>query len=435
MKTIIPSPSTPGLCPRAPSGLTLLLLALLLTPGTVHAQGGTLLTTFATPDSGNFGGAVAALGSDQVLIGATGFVYLFSASGTLLRTFIPPEPPQENSALFGRAVAAVGSDRVLIGAPWDNTGQFHAGSAYLFNAGGTLLTTIHNPAPAASAGEDSFGGAVAALGSDLLVIGAPEDDTGAQDAGKAYLFSSSGTLLRTFSNPSPQPGENFGGSVAALGSDRVLIGARFESTGFSLSGAVYLFGTGGALFFTFNSPTPHAEDNFGTSVAAVGSDRVLIGAPGTTAGALHSGTAYLFSADGTLLTTFTNPAPGANDQFGFSVAAVGTDKVLIGAISDSTGAAQAGSAYLFSTGGTLLATSQLGHARSRVDPAAKRRSEPVDRMEHHTGASHQQRPEPDCGTSANHRKLQPFLPPPPTVSTGGPSHHQQKPNQQRREPA
>ena len=74
---------------------------------------------------------------------------------------------------------------MLIGAPWDNTGQFHAGSAYLFNAGGTLLTTIHNPAPAASAGEDSFGGAVAALGSDLLVIGAPEDDTGAQDAGLA----------------------------------------------------------------------------------------------------------------------------------------------------------------------------------------------------------------------------------------------------------
>jgi hypothetical protein len=48
-----------------------------------------------------------------------------------------------------------------------------------------------------------------------------------------------------------------------------------------------------------------------------------------------------------LLTTFTNPTPAANDIFGFSVAAVGSDRVLMGAGQDDTGAFHAGAAYLF----------------------------------------------------------------------------------------
>ena len=49
-----------------------------------------------------------------------------------------------------------------------------------------------------------------------------------------------------------------------------------------------------------------------------------------------------------MLTTFTNPTPAASDYFGFSVAAVGSDRVLIGAYYDDTGAINAGAAYLFS---------------------------------------------------------------------------------------
>ena len=42
---------------------------------------------------------------------------------------------------FGISVAAVGSDRVLIGANWDNTGADNAGAAYLLSTDGALLTT------------------------------------------------------------------------------------------------------------------------------------------------------------------------------------------------------------------------------------------------------------------------------------------------------
>jgi hypothetical protein len=82
-------------------------------------------------------------------------------------------------------------------------------------------------------------------------------------------------------------------------------------------------------------------------VVAVGSSRVLIGAAGDDTGALGAGSGYLFSTNGTLLNTIANPMPEASEMFGFAVAAVGKDHVLIGAPFDNTGAAKAGSAYLF----------------------------------------------------------------------------------------
>jgi hypothetical protein len=48
-----------------------------------------------------------------------------------------------------------------------------------------------------------------------------------------------------------------------------------------------------------------------------------------------------------LLTTFTNPTPAAFDSFGWSVAAAGTDAVLIGALFDNIGAPDSGAACLY----------------------------------------------------------------------------------------
>jgi len=128
----------------------------------------------------------------------------------------------------------------------------------------------------------------------------------------------------------------------------VLIGSPGDRIGAFRDGAAYLFNTNGALLTTFTNPTPAEFDYFGNSVAAVGTDRVLIGAYRDRTGALYAGAAYLFSTNGTLLTTITNPTPAADDRFGYSVAAVGTDRVLIGAYQDNTGAGDAGAAYLFS---------------------------------------------------------------------------------------
>jgi hypothetical protein len=320
-----------------------------------------LTITNPTPAPGdNFGCSVATVGSDRVLIGClyddtgalnAGAAYLFSTNGTLLTTFTNPTPAA--GAFFGSSVAARGNDRVLIGASGDDTGAYNAGVAYLFGTNGALLTTFTNPTPAA---DDWFGSAVAVVGTDQVLIAANKDDTGALNAGAAYLFSTNGVLLTTLTNPTPAADDYFGWTVAAVGPDRVLIGASSDDTGAANAGAAYLFSTNGTLVATFNNPTPAAGDNFGYSLAAVGTDRVLIGAECDNTGISYAGAAYLFSTNGMLLTTFTNPTPAAGDVFGYSVAAVGTDRVLIGAPYDDTGISDAGAAYLFSTNGALLTT-------------------------------------------------------------------------------
>jgi hypothetical protein len=329
-----------------------------LQPSTALSQGTafTMLTiTNPAPVVGdNFGWSVAAVGTNRLLVGtpfkekATGAAYLFDANGTKLTTFTNPTPAFDDR--FGFSVAAVGTDRVLIGAFSDDTGATNAGAAYLFSTNGALLMTYTNPTPAEY---DSFGSCVAAVGNDRVLIGALQDNTGESDAGAAYLFATNGGLLTTFTNPTPAAGEEFGYSVAAVGSDRVLIGAHLDSTGSGNAGIAYLFSTNGALLVTLTNPTPANSDAFGASVAAVGTDRLFIGSPSK---ANATGVAYLFSTNGTLLTTFTNPTPVAEDHFGASVAAVGTDRLLIGAYEDDTGGTDTGSAYLFSTNGTLLTT-------------------------------------------------------------------------------
>ena len=327
-----------------------------------QSAGFTMLTiTNPTPEVGDsFGVSVAPVGADRVLIGAyaanlgasgAGAAYLFSTNGALLTTFTNPTPAAGD--YFGVSVAAVGNDRVLIGAFGDNAGATDAGAAYLFDTDGTLLTTFAKLTPAAG---DAFGHSVAAVGTDRVLIGVYSDDTAGNNAGAAYLFSTNGKLLTTFTKPAPAAGGHFGRSVAAVGSDRVLIGAPYDNTGATKAGAAYLFRADGALLATFTNPTPATNDYFGFSVAAAGTDRVLIGAHLDDEGATDAGAAYLFSTNGALLTTFTNPTPAYRDFFGRSVAAVGDDRVLIGAEGDDTGASSAGAAYLFSTNGVLLKT-------------------------------------------------------------------------------
>jgi hypothetical protein len=335
---------------------------------TALAQTPVLTTAFTNPAPSKddlFGRSVAALGSDRVIIGASGrtsaytneAVYLFTTNGQLLTSFTNPIPA--DNIFYGEAVAAVGTDRVLVG-------TYQSGFAsgierlFLFSTNGALVTTFTNPP---GTGGSSFGRSVAALGSDRVLIAAPLDSALGAPNGLVHLFSTNGELLKTFTNPAPASAIDFGSSVTAVGSDGVLIGTR----GASDPGAVYLFNTNGALMATFTNPTPQSDERFGSSVAAFGSDRILIGAPRDGSAAPFGGAAYLLGTNGVLLTTFTNPSPAYSstgfpivdgDWFGISVASVGNNRVLIGAYANDApnGMRYTGTAYLFSTNGTLLAT-------------------------------------------------------------------------------
>ena len=328
-----------------------LLSALWISQGAL-GQTASLITTITNPSpavNDRFGVAVASLGTHGLVIGAAGAgisnsgeAYLLNTNGTLLTTFTNPTPEVED--YFAQAVATLGSDRVLIAASNDGTGAPGAGAVYLFHTNGTLLTTLTNPVPGTN---DFFGTAIAAVGSTRILVGASYDDTSGDNVGTAYLFSTNGALLVTFTNPPPSLGNNnFGQAAAALGEDRVLIGSI---------GRVHLFSTNGNLLHSFNDPGS-SFGSFGNLVTTVGSDQVLVGAIFNNTGASDAGAAFLFNTNGALITTFTNPTPAMSDYFGSALAAVGSDRVVIGAVFDNTGATDTGAAYLFRTNGTLLTT-------------------------------------------------------------------------------
>src|SRR5436309_2847921 len=317
-------------------------------------SGGTLEAVFRKRlSAAAFGASVAAAGAD-VLVGAprgasgAGSVGRFDgASGAALATLESPAPGDSS---FGFSVAALGSD-VVVGAPFQATAEGpDVGEVYRFTVT-ALARTFVNPQPI---GGDQFGFSIATSGADV-VVGVPL--AGARDVGLAYLLDGvTGAPRVIFQKPIPVAGDFFGAAVAADG-DEVLVGAPLDSEPGPNAGAAYLFRRDTAtLERAFQSPSPAAGDLFGAAVALAGA-RLVIGAPSAAGGATEAVAVYVFDrASGNLLVTIENPTPDPGDQFGSAVAIAG-ENVLVGAQLDDAGALDTGAAYLFDGGtGALLQT-------------------------------------------------------------------------------
>ncbi|MGC3959866.1 MAG: tail fiber domain-containing protein [Verrucomicrobiota bacterium] len=312
-------------------------------------------------------GRPIAFGADRVAIGVqntqggipgAGVVYLFQTNGTLLKTITNHAP--EYADLFGQSLVAVG-DLLLIGAPLDNVVTNDAGAVYLFNTNGTLLTTFTNPAPVSEdtlGGRDYFGSSLAALGKDRVLIGAPLDSGLTYASGLAYLFNTNGALLRTYTNPAPVYNEAFGYCFGVLDDNHILIGAPNAKVNGQFVGLIYLFNTNGVLLNTYTNPTLATFSNFGLSVAPVGPDRFLTAGMSDSAEAPQTGRAYLFSTNGAVLTVFTNPVPQTGSAFGAQVVPLGEGRVAISAPSSGIVSTVTNfeAVYIFRTNGTLLTT-------------------------------------------------------------------------------
>jgi len=318
-----------------------------------------LLNTFTNPTTGTydeFARSVAFVGDDLFAVGAAGddstgtnfgVAYLFGEIGDLRIIVTNPIPPASIFG-FGQTVAGFGNERFLVGGPASS-------NVYLFATNGALLATITNPALVAN---DRFGASIVAVGEDHILIGAPDARAAGPTSsrvGKAYLFTTNGTLYQSFVNPAIASGKYFGYSVAASVTGLLVIGADGNTVSNQVAaGAVFLYRTNGTLIKSINNPVPGPNHYFGASVAVLGSDRVLIGAPDAFRLVANEGIAYLFNTNGNLLTTFTNPVPVAGDNFGWSVASLKDELVLISSRSSDIGASGSGAVFAFSTNGSLL---------------------------------------------------------------------------------
>lgn len=326
-----------------------------------------------------------------------GRAYLFSGTtGALTRTLESPNP--EQSGQFGLPVSGTsdtdgdGRGELLIGAFLEDGGHRDAGRVYLFSGTtGEPLYTLESPN---SEEGGWFGSSLSGVpdvdgdGRGDLLIGAPREDGGSRDAGRAYLMSgATGEFLRALESPGAEFNGMFGSSVSGLpdtdgdGYGDVLVGALEDGDGGASSvGRAHLFsGATGALLLTLGPPDPDGSGLFGLSTSGVpdadgdGHGDVLVGGfVDGDAGTGSIGRAYLFSgATGALLQTLESPNAQRAGGFGLSVAGVldadgdGRGDLLVGASRENVGDSEnAGRVYLFSGAtGALLRTVESPNAR------------------------------------------------------------------------
>lgn len=262
------------------------------------------------------------------------------AKVTLLRTIDNPAPGVQDN--FGRNISTTNDGLILAGAQTDVGEVVNAGNAYLFNPDtGAIVYTMPNPEPESDVGYSAFSWS----GDTRIIVSAflKDDNSGSiQESGRVYVFDkATGQHTLTISNPTPGNVEQFGYGVGMLG-DVAIIGSRGDDTAGTDTGIVYLIDAiTGSIARTIPNPQPTGTDNFGYSVAGVGTDKILVGAPGAIVnGQAGAGMAYLLNADtGAVIHRLVNPYPSAYGFFGFQVRAFGED-LLIGSPNNNK-------AYLF----------------------------------------------------------------------------------------
>jgi len=218
------------------------------------------------------------------------------------------------------------------------TGVVSAVSAFTLSFGAsfdaiTLTQTLDNPNSYDTATSDGFGIAIAQSGDLAAIAASGEDEAGYVDVGKIYIYNvTTGTLLRTISNPNPSV---VGVNVWAnshdgidMDGDYLIVGSQWETdgSGNSKSGAAYIFNaTTGALLHTLSNPNAYnspIEDRFGNAVAISGNYAIVGAYTEDDAVGLGQGKAYIFNVTtGALLHTLDNPGTyvTANANFGHKV--------------------------------------------------------------------------------------------------------------------
>jgi hypothetical protein len=364
--------------------------------------------TSPSSDYDNFGASVGLVGdangdhASDIVVGAWGGVS--SAKGGSAYVYYGGTTPdavgdQTLTAgvagdYFGFSVAgggdwnADGRDEVVVGAYLDGTGGTHAGRFYVYDMGGAppAANALELSLAGAAAG-DYFGRSAATAGDmngdghDDVVVGAPANDAGGGDAGRAYVYfgGPGADLVADLTLTGVAAGDDFGRSVGTAGDvngdgyDDVIVGATLNDAGGVDAGRAYVF---------FGGATPNATadltltgaaagDNFGWSAGTAGDvngdgyDDVIVGAYQNDAAGSNAGRAYVFyggaSPNSTADWVMTGAAAG--NVFGFSVGTAGDVNgdgyadVIVGAY-DAVGL-EAGRAYVFYGGVAPNSTADL----------------------------------------------------------------------------
>ena len=310
-----------------------------------------IITDVSGTAGDRFGWSVAA-GSGRIVVGApydglgfnsrVGTAHIFDLNGNLIDRLISSDAASND--YFGISVA-VGCGRIVVGAYSNDIGSnANQGSAYIFDLDGNEVGII---TASDGAADDQFGYSVA-VGSGKIVVGAPYKTIGSNDdQGSAYIFDLNGNQLGIITASDGAAYDYFGNSVA-VGSGKIVVGAPYNNIPQIDRGAAYIFDLNGNEVGIITASDGAILDQFGYSVA-VGSGKIVVGADGYNS---DRGGAYIFDLDGNEVGIITASDGATDDNFGRSVA-VGSGRIVVGAQEDDNNGSNSGSAYIWKTNETL----------------------------------------------------------------------------------
>jgi len=211
----------------------------------------------------------------------------------------------------------------------------------------------------------AFAGDVNGDGYEDIIVGAYLNDSGGEDAGRAYVYSGeSGSLLHTFTGESG--GDYFShtavsgaGDVNNDGFDDLIVGAYHNDAGGDNAGRAYVYsGIDGGQLYVFTGEA--AGDKFGCAVGCAGDvnsdgyDDIIVGAVGNNHGGNDRGRAYVYSGNTGAILFAPTGTMATNENYGISVDGVGDidkdgfDDFIVGAAFHAAYYSSPGYTYLYS---------------------------------------------------------------------------------------
>ena len=256
-------------------------------------------------------GANGASGSNQ----GTAYVFRNTGNWTQQAQLIPNNLPQFDE-FIGLDVATTTTGNTAVVGSSDGVWVFdYVANVWTQTAYIPRVTTFNQ----------EFGRAVAITGDgNVLVVGAPGDNSAGETTGRAYVYSRSGnnwTLEATLSGNASGAFEDFGESVDISDTGQyVVVGSWLDN---NQQGCAYVFSNIGGIWtqqaqlLATDAPLPYragwqTEINSDGTIVVLGSDRVN-----------NVGRAYVFTRNNTTWTQstkLTNSDDYVGDRFGYSVA-------------------------------------------------------------------------------------------------------------------
>jgi len=256
-------------------------------------------------------------------------------------------PASDANSAFGNSVSSAGDvngdgyDDLVVGASHSDLKATNAGAAFIYYGGPSMQTTstydvyLEYASTDGETGAGNFGNSVSSAGDvngdgyDDVVVGAHSSDLKASGAGAAFIYHG-GPSMQTTSTyniyleyASTDTGALFGESVSSAGDvngdgyDDVVVGAVYSEIKAIAVGAAFIFHGGPSMQTTstyniyLEYPRSDTFSDFGRSVSSAGDvngdgyDDLVVGAPRSDLKISDAGAAFIFHGGPSMLTTST----------------------------------------------------------------------------------------------------------------------------------